>query len=162
MAQRQYPVVKDSPDRRDHLAAPPGIVLPSSADLSAWLGPVKDQGQLGSCTGFAFAGLREFIYRKFTQYEKTPTPTPVFSPLFLYYEERLIEGDVGQDGGAQSRSGLWVLANTGVCLETSDPYNPSEFTSTPTANQVSEAMQFKIGAYQQPSPSPLRCTASLG
>lgn len=147
---RLYPVVKDVPDAHDHLAPPPGQPLPPSADLSAWLGPVKDQGQLGACTGFAFCGLREFLYRKFAAYEKAPVAgNPVFSPLFLYYLERAAEDDIQVDGGAQSRTGLRVLAKAGVCLEEQDPYIPEAFTKPPTPQQMTAAMQFKIGAYHR-------------
>jgi len=152
MNQRMYPVVKDIVDERDHVAAPPGNKLPVTVDLSEWLGPVKDQENLGACTGFAFCGLREFLYRKFLAYEKAPIiqpSTPVFSPLFLYYEERLAEGDVGTDSGAQSRTGLKVLAKVGVCLESSDPYQTNTYNVAPTDASTIEAAQFKIGAYHR-------------
>lgn len=154
MTQRQYPVIKDTLDVRDHLAAPPppDRVLPPSVDLSFWLGPVKDQGQLGACTGFAFSGLREFLFRKFTAYERNkalPAIAAIFSPLFQYYQERVVEGDIDQDGGAQSRTGLQVLANTGICPETADPYDPARFEIAPSQDAVTQALQYRIGAYHR-------------
>ena len=154
MAKHLYNVVKDTRDTRDHLAAPPppDLTLPPSVDLGNWLGPVKDQGQLGACTGFAFSGLREFLFRRFTPYERQktlPIASAVFSPLFQYYQERVIEGDIDQDGGAQSRTGMQVLASTGVCLETSDPYDPLRFEVAPTPQAVTEALLYRIGAYHR-------------
>ena len=154
MTPRRYTVIKDLPDARDHLAAPPPLdaALPERVDLSAWLGPVKDQGQLGACTGFAFSGLREFLFRKFTAYEldkALEASLAVFSPLFLYYQERALEGDIGTDGGAQSRTGVKVLAATGVCLESSDPYIPARFEIAPSAQAVAEAPLYRIGAYHR-------------
>lgn len=149
---RLYPVKKDKPDARDHIAAPMGFALPSSVDLSMFLGPVKDQQELGACTGFAFCGMREFLYRRFSKYEKTKITTddmPIFSPMFLYYKERELEGDIHQDNGADSRTGLVVLAKSGVCLETSDPYHPATFDVVPTESQLAEAANYKIGAYHR-------------
>ncbi len=154
MTSPRYPVIKDVPDARDHLAAPPPPdgALPERADLSAWLGPVKDQGQLGACTGFAFSGLREFLFRRFTAYEQNKAlaaSLAVFSPLFLYYQERVLEGDIGTDGGAQSRTGVKVLAATGVCLENSDPYIPARFEIAPSTQALAEAPLYRVGAYHR-------------
>lgn len=152
MTQRIYPVVKDSPDTRDHIAAPAGSSLPAKADLSLFLGPVKDQGDLGACTGFAFAGMREFLYRKFLSYEKKPQLTiddAIFSPLFLYFMERQMEGDIDEDDGAQSRTGMRVLAKTGVCQETADPYSPGRYAAAPTSAMIEQAQLYRIGAYHR-------------
>ncbi len=154
MPLHRYTAIKDTLDTRDHLAAPPPPegVLPPSVDLSAWLGPVKNQGPLGACTGFAFSGLREFLFRRFTAYEKNKdlaASAAIFSPMYLYYQERAIEGDINTDGGAQSRTGLQVLAATGVCLENSDPYSPIRFEVAPTPQAVTEALNYRIGAYHR-------------
>lgn len=117
--------VKDTPDYRDHIAAPPAIVLPSSMSLAPWLGPVKDQGQVGSCTAFAGTGLREFLYRKFYSYELSRSVQPndfVLSPLWLYQMEREIEGTFGSDSGAQSRTIFKAMSKWGCLLEADDPY----------------------------------------
>ncbi len=90
---KKFGWVPDIPDTRDHLfAAPMAVVakLPSSMDLRPQCPPtVYDQGQLGSCTANAIAGAFEFDLLK----EKKPDMMP--SRLFIYYNERLIEGHAG-------------------------------------------------------------------
>ena len=117
------------------------VSLPPKVDLSTWLGPVKDQGQLGACTAFAATGYIEYLYRRFKNL------MPVLSPLFLYYKEREYDNDLGQgDTGSYGSTAFWVLHNTGVCQESTDPYDPISFENPPTAAQLAEAAQYKVGA----------------
>jgi C1A family cysteine protease len=145
-------VVKDKFDHRDHLAAPAGVTLPVSGDLSAFLGPVKDQGQLGSCTAHAGTELREFLYRKFYSLEFNKTiPAAVFqlSPLFQYAMERTAEGDFSVDNGAQSRTIFQVMAASGCCLESQDPYIATNVFVEPTALQITEALPYQHISYHR-------------
>jgi|GEM_PF-1575426 len=67
-------VIPDAPDRRDWVveAGHPGVTslpdsLPTSVDLSAQTPEVEDQGDYGSCVGWAVVrGLREWMFRKVT------------------------------------------------------------------------------------------------
>ena len=59
------------------------------------------------------------------------TSTP--SRLFIYYNERVIEGTVKSDSGAQIRDGIKTVASTGVCDETLWPYDITQFAHKPTA-----------------------------
>ena len=92
-----YGWVRDLPDARDFLYAAPLIRfprgLPAAVDLRPECPPVYDQGQLGSCTGNGIAGAIEFDQRKQGAKEFTP------SRLFIYYNERVMEGTVSQDSG---------------------------------------------------------------
>ena len=112
-AGRRYGRLKLPPDHRDRtLRGTPMerlTAFPSKVDLRQFCGPIKDQGQLGSCTAHAWTSLLEYLYRKYKNEQ------PVFSPQFFYYEERLHEGDPNDDGGANSRTGGWVLTHVGVC-----------------------------------------------
>lgn len=117
------------------------LSLPPAVDLSQWLGPVKDQGQLGACTAFAGTGYFEYLWRRFKNQQ------PVFSPLFLYYKEREFDNDLGQgDTGSFGSTAFWVLHNTGACLESTDPYDISNFENAPTQAQLDEATKYKVGA----------------
>jgi len=55
--------------------------------------PVVDQGQLGSCTGNGIA--EELEAQALAQNEKLT----MRSRLFIYYNERVMEGTVNQDSG---------------------------------------------------------------
>ena len=63
-----YGYLPDEEDSRDFAfqsVRPPSAPLPPVVDLRHLCSPVRDQGQLGSCTGFAIAvGMREFLLRK--------------------------------------------------------------------------------------------------
>src|SRR6266850_8559686 len=91
---KRYGWIPDIPDQRDYLyAAPPAFLraLPPRVDLRAKCPPVYDQGQLGSCTANAIGGAIEF------DRIKQSLPDFVPSRLFIYYNERVIEGTVEID-----------------------------------------------------------------
>lgn len=144
---RGYGYVNDIPDARDFTfqsVRPPLAPLPPSVDLRHLCSPVRDQGQLGSCTGFAIAvGMREFLEKK------TSGKFVKMSPLFIYYEERKMENTVTQDAGAQPRDGMKILAKMGCAPETDDPYNIAKFKNPPSAKAVTDAAGFKVAAYHR-------------
>src|ERR1035437_9142925 len=89
------------PDHRDfEFSIDKSIVLPTKVDLTGKMPAVYDQGQLGSCTANAIAGAFEYAIDK----EVKPDFTP--SRLFIYYNERVIEGSVKTDSGANIRDGI--------------------------------------------------------
>src|SRR5262249_29695985 len=116
---KRYGWTPDLPDARDHLfAAAPAVLLalPSSVDLRSKFPTPYDQGQLGSCTGNAIAGAIQFERRK-----QLLSPDFVPSRLFIYYNERVIEGTVNSDAGAQIRDGIKSVSKQGVCSEVTLP-----------------------------------------
>ena len=120
----------DLPDARDHVFSAPQIALvalPDSVDLRPGCPPVYDQGQIGSCTANAIAAAFEFDLMK--------QQLPVFMPsrLFIYYNERKMEGTTGTDSGAQIRDGIKSVATLGVCTEDEWPYDdtPAESDGGP-------------------------------
>jgi len=76
-----------------------------------------------------------------------PTWTP--SRLFIYYNERALEGTVSADSGAQIRDGIKVIAKLGVCPESDWPYDITKFAEKPPATAYSDADHDRIGAYQR-------------
>ena len=116
----------DLPDARDHLFSAPQIALaalPPSADLRSGCPPVYNQGRIGSCTANSIAAAFEF--------ETTKQSLPDFMPsrLFIYYNERAMEGHTANDSGAQIRDGIKSVATLGVCAESEWPYDDTPATS---------------------------------
>lgn len=147
----RYGWIPDLPDHRDHLYAAPIAALkavPPKVDLRARCPKtVYDQGQLGSCTGNAIAAAIEFDLIK----QKAAKPfTP--SRLFIYYNERAMEGSVSQDSGAQIRDGIKSVNKLGAPPETLWPYSdkkPGPFQKKPPASVYKEAAKYKVTAYQR-------------
>jgi C1A family cysteine protease len=115
--------------------------LPSKIDLHTTCPPVYDQGQLGSCTANALAAAVDFERKR----QKLQFLTP--SRLFVYYNERAIEGTTGSDSGAMLRDGIKAVASQGVCPETMWPYNVDKFTDKPAAPCYTAALSHKAVQY---------------
>ncbi|MDE3106399.1 MAG: hypothetical protein KGK08_14610, partial [Acidobacteriota bacterium] len=145
-------VVKDAADERDHVAAPampPATV--TSLSMRSKVPYIKDQGPLGSCTAHAGTELLEMLVRNHpSEIPATVNRTTLrFSPLFQYALERIAEGSFSQDAGADSRTIFRVLAKSGCCLETADPYVPGNYLMLPTDALRAQAAQYKIDAYHR-------------
>ncbi len=136
----------DRPDQRDKLysaiAAPPKK-LPQKVDLRAGCPPVEDQGQLGSCTANAMVGNLEFLMKK------AGLPVMDLSRLFIYYNERAMEGTVNEDSGAAIRDGVKSLVKLGVCPEKIWPYDIAKFTMKPTAACYKSAADHQVTSYHR-------------
>ncbi|UIK87647.1 C1 family peptidase [Arthrobacter polaris] len=145
----RYGWIPDLPDQRDfHFAAPAAVQasLPPAVDLRPQCPPVYDQGQLGSCTGNGIAGVLQFDALK-EQLADTSTP----SRLFIYYNERVMEGTVASDSGAQIRDGIKTVATTGACDETLWPYTIAAFAHKPSANCYAAAKTSRAITYTRVS-----------
>jgi C1A family cysteine protease len=143
---RTYGHIKDAIDFRDlkHPNKPLFTKLPAAIDLRSKCSPVVDQGQLGSCTANAIAsGLREYLELSATGKSES------LSRLFLYYYERVLEGTVNYDAGAQIRDGMKVLQKQGVCPESEAPYNIVEFKKTPSVTAQVDAAKHRISEYHR-------------
>lgn len=142
-----YGWVRELPDARDFLYAAPLYRfpqgLPPSVDLRSECPPVYDQGQLGSCTANGIGGAIEFDQRKLGHKEFVP------SRLFIYYNERVIEGTVNQDSGAQVRDGIKSVATLGAPPETDWPYDIQQFAVKPPARAYTDAKQDLVTVYSR-------------
>jgi C1A family cysteine protease len=110
---------------------------------------VYDQGQLGSCTANAIGAALEFDQMR--QKENPSTP----SRLFIYYNERAMEGTVDSDSGAQIRDGVKSVNQQGAPPETEWPYEIDKFKDKPPQKAYDEGTQHEAILYQ-------RVTQTLG
>ena len=124
--------------------------LPTAVDLRNFCSPVENQGQIGSCTGHALVGAMEFLENKLKIDEVSNNFTRL-SRLFVYYNERSMEGDIDQDNGAQIADGITMLASKGICNESIWPYVPDNFAITPPDIAFQDALSRKISAYARVS-----------
>jgi len=142
----RYGWIPDLPDHRD-LVLPRAshaltAALPTHKDLSPYGPAIWDQGDLGSCTANAIARALQFDQIK--QGEKSFLP----SRLFIYYNERVVEGTVRSDAGAQIRDGIKSVAKLGACPEWMWPYDVAKFAVKPSARCYASAPQGAAIRYQ--------------
>lgn len=142
MPQNKFHWVRDPVDTRDKMFTPRLATLPASVDLRANCSTIEDQGNLGSCTGNAIAGIVEYLCRK----AKKNTDV---SRLFIYYEERVLEGTVNYDNGAYIRDGIKVVNKKGVPTESLWPYNINRFAARPSQAAYVNAGTRKAVGYQK-------------
>ncbi len=145
--QQRYSWTPDVPDRRDYkysARATKPTVIPQRVDLrlpttkTGQMPNVYNQGQLGSCTANALAGSMGFIHNKY-----------MFSRLFIYYGERLLEGTVNYDSGASLRTGIKFISKNGSCGETMWPYDINKFKVRAPAPCWKDAANRKISVYMR-------------
>jgi C1A family cysteine protease len=144
---KHYGWVRDLPDHRDAFYSAPVAALqalPPQLDLRPQCPPIYDQGQLGSCTGNGIAGAIEF-----DQMKQKLKQVFVPSRLFIYYNERSMEGTVSSDSGAQIRDGIKSVAKEGVCDEKLWPYDVAKFADKPPASCYQAAKEHPAVSYQR-------------
>lgn len=130
-----YGWIRDAEDSRDfqYKAVLNLLPLPSKVDLRDKYDAVYDQGQIGSCTANAIAMAIDFERVKQGLQPLLP------SRLFIYYNERAIEGNIHSDSGAQIRDGIKSITVQGVCPETDWPYKENNLTLLPSPKCYAEA-----------------------
>jgi C1A family cysteine protease len=142
----KYGWLPDLPDHRDIMYGAVRkipVELPKSVDLRPQCPPVLNQGQLGSCSANALSGVFEFLELK----DKRQMMPP--SRLFIYYNERSLEGSTGSDSGAMLRDGIKTLVKQGACSEQDWPYIISRFTKKPGATCYRQALEHQVTSYQR-------------
>ena len=151
---QRYGWIPDLPDHRDlPYLAPHALLkaLPPRIDLRPAFAkiPAYDQKQLGSCTANAIAGALQYDQKE----EKEPTAMP--SRLFIYYNERKIEGTIMSDAGAAIRDGVKSVAKVGACTEKLWPYSdnttqpPLPYQEQPPAAAYADAEGRRVLSYER-------------
>jgi len=117
--------------------------LPPSIDMRNQCPPVYDQGQLGSCTANSIAGLAEFLMMK-----EGHTPF-VPSRLFIYYNERVLEGDTADDTGASISDSIQVVSANGCPNEALWWYNTIKYAVKPNRKVYADGLKHLVSNYVQ-------------
>jgi len=105
--------IKDKFDGRDYLmrAYLPAMKLPKIVDYTKKMSPVRDQGDEGTCVGFASsAGMKE--YQEKLDYGRMIE----LSPRFVYNECKKIDGMPNEEG-TTIRAAMEILHKKGICRE---------------------------------------------
>lgn len=142
--ERKYGWLPDLPDHRDCLfALQEEVTLPVKVNLITKMPPIYDQMTLGSCTANGIGGCVDAGHI----IQGLPLLRP--SRLFIYYNERNIEGTVNSDAGAMIRDGIKSIASIGVCSEEDWPYNINNFRKRPLKKCYKDALQDVIIKYER-------------
>jgi C1A family cysteine protease len=160
---RGFGWLPDIPDMRDYkfsITKPEllaGQPLPAKIDLrtsESMQFDILDQGQLGSCTANAIAAAMTFATHKqgkTTVQHLTMGGSQYFTPsrLFIYYNERAMEGTINSDAGAMIRDGIKSVNTQGACKEATWPYNIPAFTEKPIPLAFDEATKYQALQYRR-------------
>ena len=133
---------RDRFDARDYLmrAYLPAKKLPKKADWTAKMTPVRDQGDEGTCVGFAVAcGMKEYQERQ--DYDKVV----LLSPRYIYQEAKKLDG-MPQEEGTEIRVAMKALKTKGVCRERFWPYQPHQRDKA-KKGAVADARRFRVITY---------------
>lgn len=120
--------------------------MPNSFQLDISKIGVFNQLQQGSCTANAWANL--YDYRQIT----SPVGSDLwfhhkFAPAardYIYYQERVIDGDVTQDDGSYLHTGAKVLSTVGTVSEWVYPYGQNDLFATPSVQINQWASKHKL------------------
>lgn len=130
-----YGCVPDAPDDRDlkktcdvHHSIKNSLV--KVVDLRDRCPSVYNQGKLGSCTANAICGNYSYCYMQENKLDVDKENK--FSRLFVYWNERDIEGTTDKDSGASIRDGIKSVHKLGVPLEEYWPYDIDKFADKPS------------------------------
>lgn len=152
-----YGWIPDLPDQRDFTYAAPLRVLhklPAKTDLRIKCPAVYDQGELGSCTANAIAAAHQFEQMKQGCIGGARSPLRagssfVPSRLFIYYNERDMEGTPNENSGAMIRDGIKSVVKQGVCTEFAWPYDIQKFAVKPRPGCYTDALNHQVTSYQR-------------
>lgn len=140
MSKYQYNLKKDQKDQRDYKFSKlmkKDVELPKSADLRSGYSQIKDQKELGACTGFSACSVMEYLLDKDVD----------LSELYLYYKERELDGAVNIDNGSTVRQSAKVATKIGTCKEEFFPYIINNFDNIPSVEADKDSVNHRAKAY---------------
>jgi hypothetical protein len=117
--------------------------LPTRVDLSPEMPPVENQGNQGSCVGWAIA----YYYKSFHEKRERGwayTDKTMFSPGYIYNQYA-----TSNTSGMSMDQGMQLLTTQGVAPWASFPYNQNDWQTQPSEPVRSTASMFKSESYQK-------------
>lgn len=128
--------------------------LPKKVDNRRFCSPIKDQGNIGSCTAFAAVGMYEY-------YQKKAFGTYIDgSELFVYKATRNMLNWTG-DTGAYIRSAMGALALFGVPPTSHYEYDTSKYEEEPPSFVYNYGQNYQALTYYRLDPLGTSGTAAL-
>jgi len=147
MSDHIYPVKRQNKDKRDVRANVSRLItIPTKVDLRNDAPEVFNQLELGSCS--AQVGVATMMMLESKAKNVSIDQIETLSRLFLYYQERLMEGNVNEDSGATMRTICKTLSKVGVCEEKLWPYITNKFTEIPSQEAMNNANNHKVRSYK--------------
>lgn len=151
---------RDTPDARDLMMVTNPLTgfdvsrpTPDKVDMrdASFMPAVWDQGDIGSCTAHSVGGAYAVAVAQTAKVSAARVPTP--SRLFIYFHERVLEGTVDSDAGAEIRDGFKVISAIGVPPEKDWPYDVSKFAARPPSLADSDASKHRATKYVRVAPN---------
>ena len=145
---RKYGWKPDIPDQRDRVCKmslrqeqlPPIVDLRSQFTFDPY-----DQLSLGSCTAQGIGACHQF--------NQVKQKLDVFNPskLFIYFNERAMEGTINEDAGAMIRDGIKSVVAQGVCSEDMWSYSDDsiKFRQKPPKDCYDSAIKHQALVYER-------------
>jgi hypothetical protein len=116
-----------------------------TADLSGLFPEVVNQEGLNCCTACACTGAYEYEIGL----AQAHIVSARFSFIFVYYNQRVLQGSLHCNLGASIGDGLYTLSHRGVCTDDEWPVNFHEFEKKPYKSCYEDALGNRISAYYQ-------------
>jgi C1A family cysteine protease len=125
------------------------VVLPNKVDLRDQFSIPFDQGELNSCTSFCISGAIEYDLRLQNDpiVLENGKRSYIPSPLFIYYNERKIEGKIDKNAPVFMRDGIKSVVKQGVCSMETWPYDTEKFKIEPPQQAYEEAKSCEVISY---------------
>lgn len=129
--------IKEQP--LDEFYTPAANIKPKKAvDLRGFFSPVRDQGELGSCSTFATIAMYEALMNRCSQ----GSPDANMSEFFVYYHSNILNGK--PEGGSNFYEQLAVLGRKGVCDESLFGYTTTELNKEPSQAAIEDAGKHRV------------------
>lgn len=132
---RKYLLKRSAYDHRDYKITfnHPDDSLPDSVDLRQKELPIYDQGQTNSCTSNSIC--HTCMYDIWKQDKIVLIP----SRLFVYYNERMMDGTVNEDCGSTIKQSVKAVAKYGFVSEDKWNFDPNKIITKPPQELYDEA-----------------------